>query len=120
MSIQHNSLLGRRCAWCGSDNVRFVQRGLAGPTDEMDQYVSCNACGRVTYEFVTRSTRDLRFGRYVPGGIFRDPVHQTRYEILRVLKIGAREHLVYLKPLPLLEPSSRASVDGSDDPGAPE
>jgi hypothetical protein len=120
MSIQHNSLLGRRCAWCGSDDVRFVQRGLAGPTDEMDQYVACNACGRVTYEFVTRSTRDLRFGRYVPGGIFRDPVHQTRYEILRILKIGAREHLVYLKPLPLLEPSSRPGIDGRGAPGAPE
>jgi hypothetical protein len=115
MSVTHNPLLDRTCAWCGSADVRFVQRGLAGPTDEMDQFVDCAACGRVTYDFVTRTTRDLRFGRYRPGGIFRDSVHQTRYEITRILKIGAREHLIYLKPLPIADPTTgprRSSDDG--------
>ena len=89
-----------RCAWCGSLDTHFVQRGLIGPTDETDQYVVCHECNRVTYEFITRSARDMRLGRYRTGGIFRDSVHGTRYEITRVLRIGANEHLLYLKPLP--------------------
>ena len=116
MSIHHNALLGRRCAWCESGEIRFVQRGLAGPTDAMDQYIDCTQCGRVTYEFVTRSTRELRYGRYRPGGAFRDPVHQTRYEITRILKIGASEHLMYLKPLPLLDALPRPARTGGELP----
>ena len=90
----------RSCAWCGSTDTHFVQRGLVGPTDETDQYIVCHACSRVTYEFVARSARDMRLGRYRTGGIFRDSVHGTRYEITRVLRVGANEHLLYLKPLP--------------------
>ena len=34
----------RICPWCDSADVRFVQRGYAGPTDEVDQYLICDAC----------------------------------------------------------------------------
>lgn len=90
----------RHCAWCGSGDTHFVQRGLVGPTDETDQYVVCHECSRVTYEFVAKSAREMRLGRYRPGGIFRDSVHGTRYEITRVFRVGSNEHLLYLKPLP--------------------
>src|SRR5215212_6012775 len=30
----------RICPWCGSADVRFVQRGYAGPTDEVEQYMA--------------------------------------------------------------------------------
>ena len=90
----------RRCAWCGSADTHFVQRGLTGPTDETDQYVVCHECNRVTFEFVAKSAREMRLGRFRPGAIFRDTNAGTRYEITRVLKVGANEHLLYLKPLP--------------------
>lgn len=94
------NLSDRRCAWCGSGDTHFVQRGLVGPTDETDQYIVCHECGRPTYDFVAKSTRDMRLGRYRVGGIFRDATSGTRYEITRIFKAGANEHLLYLKPLP--------------------
>jgi hypothetical protein len=77
-----------------------VQRGLTGPTDETDQYILCHACGTPTYDFVAKTSREMRLGRYRAGGIFRDSNSGTRYEITRVFKIGTSEHLLYLKPLP--------------------
>lgn len=104
----------RRCAWCGSTETRFVQRGYAGPTDEVNQYVVCGQCGRVTYDFVAKTAREMRYGHFRVGGVYRDTVHQTRYEISRILKIGANEHLLYLKPLPLTR-SPRPKPDATPD-----
>lgn len=76
-----------------------MKRGLVGPTDERDQYLDCHACGRLTYEIVSRSNRDMRVGQFKAGGVFRDHQRQTRYSITRVLKVGLNEFLLYLKPI---------------------
>jgi len=89
----------RRCPWCDSLNTRFVQRGFTGPTDERDQYFTCNDCGRLTYEIVSRTVRDMRLGQYRAGGLFRDSARQTKYTINRVLKVGMNEFLLYVKPI---------------------
>ena len=47
----------RECPWCGSNNTSFFKRGLTGPTDERDQYITCHDCGRLTYEIVSRTRR---------------------------------------------------------------
>ncbi|ACZ39384.1 hypothetical protein [Sphaerobacter thermophilus] len=87
---------GRICPDCGSDRVDFVQRGLAGPINATDQYYRCHACGRVTYEIVTRTSRELRAGRIEPGRVIRTAGHS--YSVRRILKIGLDEYLVYLRP----------------------
>ena len=89
----------RRCPWCGSVDTRYVQRGYTGPTDEVDQYFTCNACGRVTYELIAKTAREIRLGRFEAGGTWKDPASQTRYQISRVLKVGLNEYLIYLKPI---------------------
>lgn len=90
---------GRVCPWCGSDDTTFYKRGLTGPTDERDQYFTCNDCGRLTYEIVSRTNRDMRVGQFRAGGTFRDNARQTKYSISRVLKVGLNEFLLYLKPV---------------------
>lgn len=89
----------RQCPWCGSRDTTFYKRGLTGPTDERDQYITCNECGRLTYEIVSRTSRDMRVGQYRAGGSFRDNARQTKYTINRVLKVGLNEFLLYLKPV---------------------
>lgn len=89
----------RICPWCESQDVTFIQRGYAGPTDERDQYVVCAACHKTTYEIVAKSSREMRLGRYKPGDIYQDRRQNTRYSISRVLRSGANEFLIYLKPL---------------------
>lgn len=89
----------RRCPWCDSLNTRLVQRGFTGPTDERDQYFTCDDCGRLTYEIVSRTMRDMRLGQYRAGGVFRDSARQTKYTINRVLKVGINEFLLYVKPI---------------------
>jgi transposase-like protein len=89
----------RQCPWCDSFNTRFVQRGFTGPTDERDQYFTCNDCGRLTYEIVSRTVRDMRLGQFRAGGLFRDSARQTKYTISRVLKVGMNEFLLYVKPV---------------------
>jgi hypothetical protein len=89
----------RVCPWCESPKVRFVQRGYAGLTDERDQYVICDACKKTAYEIVAKSSREMRLGRYKPGDIYQDRTQNTRYAISRVLRSGANEFLVYLKPI---------------------
>ncbi len=89
----------RRCPWCGSDDTRHVQRGYTGPTDEVDQYFTCNACGRVTYELIAKTAREMRLGRFQAGGVWKDAANQTRYHVSRVLKVGINEYLIYLKPI---------------------
>lgn len=89
----------RECPWCGSHNTLFVKRGLTGPTDERDQYITCHDCGRLTYEIVSRTSRDMRVGQFRAGGTFRDNTRQTKYTINRVLKVGLNEFLLYLKPI---------------------
>jgi hypothetical protein len=89
----------RVCPWCESADVRFVQRGYTGPTDEVDQYLICNACQKTTYEIVAKTAREMRLGRYKPGDVYQDRAQSTRYTISRVLRAGQNEFLLYLKPL---------------------
>jgi hypothetical protein len=90
---------GRVCPWCESEDVRFVQRGYVGPTDEVDQYLVCGACHKKTYEIVAKTAREMRLGRYKPGDVYQDRPQNTRYTINRVLRAGQNEFLLYLKPL---------------------
>jgi hypothetical protein len=89
----------RACPWCESTNVTFVQRGYAGLTDERDQYLVCAACKKTTYEIIAKSSREMRLGRYKPGDIYQDRTQNTRYAISRVLRSGANEFLIYLRPM---------------------
>ncbi len=96
---EQNDSGGRVCPWCDSAEVRFVQRGYVGPTDEVDQYQVCEACGKTTYEIVAKTAREMRMGRYKPGDVYQDRPQNTRYIINRVLRVGQNEFLLYLKPL---------------------
>lgn len=98
----------RRCPWCGSAQTSLVQRGYTGPTDEVDQYFTCHSCGKITYELIARSSREMRLGRFRAGGVYKDSAHQTRYHVNRVLKVGLNEFLIYLKPI--VEPELDAPV----------
>jgi hypothetical protein len=89
----------RVCPWCGSADVQFVQRGYAGPTDEVDQYLVCAGCNTPTYEIVAKTSREMRLGRYKPGDVYQDRPHKTTYSISRILRSGQNEFLIYLKPL---------------------
>ena len=89
----------RFCPWCGSAQVRLVQRGYTGPTDEVDQYFTCVACHRVTYELIAKTSREMRLGRYRAGGVYQDRASGARYHVSRVLKVGVNEYLIYLKPI---------------------
>jgi transposase-like protein len=89
----------RECPWCGSDKLNFVSRGYTGPTDEVDQYFTCQSCHKPTYEIVAKSAREMRLGRYRPGAIYKEPATRQRYRISRVLKVGVNEFLIYLQPL---------------------
>lgn len=86
----------RRCPDCGSADTRHVLRGLTGPTDERDQYFVCSACERVTYEIVSRTQKQIRIGRLEPGRPMR--IDGYTYEVVRVLRAGISEALVYVKP----------------------
>ncbi len=76
-----------------------VQRGFIGPTDDRNQYLTCNACKRLTFEIISKTVRDMRVGQFRVGGAYRDTASQTRYTITRVLKVGMNECLLYVKPL---------------------
>lgn len=90
---------GRECPWCGSRDTVFVKRGLAGGQESKDQYIRCSDCDKVTYDIVSRTDRDIRIDRLHAGGELRDPYHQTRYHIYRMLKVGFNEFLLYLRPI---------------------
>lgn len=76
-----------------------VQRGFVGPTDDRNQYLTCNACKRLTFEIISKTVRDMRVGQFRAGGTYRDTANQTKYTITRVLKVGMNECLLYVKPL---------------------
>jgi uncharacterized Zn finger protein len=86
----------RRCPKCGNTETILVQRGLTGPTDERDQYFRCDECGRVTYEIVSRTQREVRMDRLEPGRQVK--LAGEDYTVARVLKVGLNESLVYVKP----------------------
>lgn len=90
---------GRTCPWCESADVRFVQRGYAGLTDEVDQYLVCGNCGKTTYQIVAKTAREMRLGRYKSGDVYRDRTQSTQYTISRVLRVGQNEFLIYLRPM---------------------
>lgn len=89
----------RVCPWCGSSDVTYVSRGYAGATDAKHQYARCNACDKLTYEMIAKSAREMRLGRYKPGDQYLDREQRLRYTITRVLRVGANEFLLYVKPL---------------------
>ena len=85
----------RACPVCGSDETHLTPRGYAGTVDSPDQFITCRACGRVTYEILAVSQRDIRLHNYAAGGYLdRDG---QRYRIRRVLKVGFNEHLLYVQ-----------------------
>ena len=86
----------RTCPDCGSDRTVLVHRSLAAVANEMDQYFRCEACGRVTYEIVARTAREVKAGRIEPGRSIREA--GKVYTVRRVLKVGLNEYLVYLRP----------------------
>ena len=90
---------GRACPWCGSRDTELVPRGLAGGQESRDQYIRCHDCGRITYDIVARSDREMRIVGLRQGGVFRDAEYQTRYTIYRVLKAGFNEFLLYVRPI---------------------
>ncbi len=96
---EHQESARRICPWCESADIRFVQRGYAGPTDEVDQFLVCGACQTTTYEIVAKTSREMRLGRYKPGDVYQDRAHNTSYSISRILRSGRNEFLIYLKPL---------------------
>jgi len=100
----------RVCPWCGSRDTRLVPRGYAGPTDAVDQYFTCDNCGKITYEMVAKTAREMRLGRFRAGGVYQDRAHRTRYHVSRILKVGVNEYLLYLKPLAAEEPAPAAAV----------
>ncbi len=104
----------RTCPWCGGTDLDTVQRGYAGKTDENDQYFRCRACGKVTWEMVSKTAQEVRIGRYEPGKSFTE--RGDRYLIKRVLKVGFNEYLLYLKPAPLRE--TTAGRPAADERGA--
>jgi hypothetical protein len=63
----------------------------------------------VTFEIIAKTVRDMRVGQFRAGGSYRDAAHQIRYTIVRVLKVGINECLLYVKPV--IRPDS--------DPGRP-
>lgn len=95
----------RECPWCSSRRTQLVQRGFTGPTDERDQYLTCQSCGRVTLEIVSKTNREMRVGQYRVGGTYRDSATQAKYAIHRVLKVGMNEYLLYLKPVIRRDPT---------------
>ncbi len=99
------------CPWCGSADTVRVQRGFVGPTDDRNQYLTCNACDRLTFEIIAKTVRDMRVGQFRAGGIYRDVARQTKYIITRVLKVGVNECLLYVKPVIRPEPDSEPSSE---------
>ena len=86
----------RTCPECGGDDTTLVQRGFAGMTDDHNQYFTCNDCGRITFEILSRTPKEIRIGRLEPG---RQVRHEGgEYTVSRILKVGLNESLVYLKP----------------------
>ncbi|MFN8513342.1 MAG: hypothetical protein U0232_19995 [Thermomicrobiales bacterium] len=92
---------GRRCPWCESADIETVQRGYTGKTDTNDQYYRCRACGKTTWEIVSKTAQEVRINRYEVGKSFTE--RGDRYLIKRILKVGFNEYLIYLRPAPLRE-----------------
>jgi hypothetical protein len=98
--------ISRRCPWCNSDDTRHTLRGYVGPSNDRDQYLTCNQCRRLTYEIVSRTPRDIRLGHFQVGDVWRDHARQTKYVITRILKAGASETLLYVRPVVRAEPET--------------
>ena len=99
------------CPWCGSADTVHVQRGFVGPTDDRNQYLTCNSCERLTFEIISKTVRDMRVGQFRVGGTYRDAARQTKYMITRVLKVGMNESLLYVKPVIRADSDSGRTLD---------
>jgi hypothetical protein len=82
-----------------------------GPTDDRNQYLTCNACDRLTFEIISKTVRDMRVGQFRVGGSYRDAARQTKYTITRVLKVGMNECLLYVKPVVRAESGNARTRD---------
>lgn len=90
------SIVERRvCPDCGSERVELTQRGYAGRTDERHQFHKCLDCGRLTYEILSRNAREMKMERVSTGDVIEADGHP--YRIMRILKIGLDEHLIYVR-----------------------
>ena len=85
----------RVCPDCGSERVDLTHRGYAGRTDERNQFHQCLDCGRLTYEILSRNAREMKLERVSTGDVIEADGHP--YRILRILKIGLDEHLIYVR-----------------------
>ena len=85
----------RICPDCGSEHIEVTNRGYAGKTDERHQFFVCFDCGRTTYEILSWSARDMKLERVSTGDVIEADGHP--YRILRILKIGLDEHLIYVR-----------------------
>ncbi len=86
----------RLCPDCGSTDVELTHRGYAGPTDERHQHFRCGNCGRVTFEIISRSAREMKLDRVETGQ--KIDAEGYSYRVMRVLKIGLDEYLLYVRP----------------------
>lgn len=50
----------------------------------------------MTYEIISRSARDVRLESIQSGKVIRE--HGHNYRVVRILKVGLDEHLIYLRP----------------------
>jgi hypothetical protein len=73
----------------------MTQRGYAGRTDERHQFYRCLDCGRLTYEILSRNAREMKLERLETGQIIEHESHL--YRVMRILKIGIDEHLIYVR-----------------------
>lgn len=85
----------RICPDCGSEHIQVTNRGYAGKTDERHQFFVCLDCGRTTYEILSWTARDMKLERVSTGDVIEAGGHP--YRILRILKIGLDEHLIYVR-----------------------
>jgi hypothetical protein len=74
--------------------VGVARRSLAAA--QADQYVTCQRCGWVTYEFIARRPRELQQRRVARGQ--RIKICGCSYVVGRMLALGGDEMIVYVTP----------------------
>ena len=98
---------GRRCPWCDSTDVETVQRGFAGKTDGNDQYFRCRACGKTTWEMISKTAQEVRLGRYTAGKSSTNAATATSSSASS--RSASTNYLLYLRPAPLPTPAPESA-----------